>query len=102
MDGLVENALRVTPPAGRIAVTAFVDGDWGIEVADDGPGLEDADFAVAFERGVLRDRYRDERPVGSGLGLSIARRLVERLGGSIEVRRGDGRGAVFRVRFTRP
>jgi two-component system sensor histidine kinase BaeS len=46
---------------------------------------------------VLRERYRDARPVGSGLGLSIAARLVQRMGGTISAHSRDGGGAVFRV-----
>jgi len=42
-----------------------------IEVRDGGPGLADADLAVAFERSVLYERYRGIRQVGTGLGLAI-------------------------------
>jgi Signal transduction histidine kinase len=68
-----------------------------VEVADGGPGLTAEDAAQAFERGVLRERYRDVRPVGSGLGLSIAARLVERMGGTISAHSAPGGGAVFRI-----
>ncbi|MEP6481882.1 MAG: ATP-binding protein [Rhodoglobus sp.] len=68
-----------------------------VRVHDGGPGLAEDDFAVAFERGLLRARYRDIRPVGTGLGLSIAARLVERLGGTITVENAPTGGAVFAV-----
>ena len=68
-----------------------------VEVADAGPGLTAEDVAQAFDRGVLRERYRDARPVGTGLGLSIAARLVQRLGGTITAHSGANGGAVFRI-----
>jgi signal transduction histidine kinase len=68
-----------------------------IEVRDGGPGLRPEDAEVAFERGVLRERYRDSRPVGTGLGLSIASRLTSRLGGHIRAGTAVAGGAVFTV-----
>lgn len=97
IDGLVENAVRVTPAGGSVSVEASA--GVLIEVLDGGPGLAPEDLAVAFERGVLRGRYRDIRPVGTGLGLSIAARLVERLGGTISVANRPEGGAVFAVRL---
>lgn len=97
IDGLIENALRVSPADTRITIS--VDARPGvavIEVADEGPGITADDAAVAFDRATLRDRYRDTRPVGSGLGLSIAARLVSRLGGRITAAPRTP-GAVFRV-----
>ena len=69
-----------------------------MRVHDGGPGLSDEDPKVAFERGLLRARYRDIRPVGTGLGLSIAARLVERLGGTTSAANDPAAGgAVFTV-----
>ena len=98
VDGLIENALRVSPSGSRVALSARSDGSVAIiDVADGGPGLTAEDAAQAFDRGVLRERYRDARPVGSGLGLSIASRLVERMGGTISAHSAPGGGAVFRI-----
>jgi two-component system sensor histidine kinase BaeS len=98
IDGLIENALRVTPPGSTVALSTRREGSAVVvDVADGGPGLTAEDAAQAFERGVLRERYRDSRPVGSGLGLSIASRLVERLGGRISAHPGADRGALFRI-----
>ena len=97
IDGLVENALRVSPADTRITISvSALPSAAVIEVADEGPGLTEEDSAQAFDRARLRDRYRDTRPVGSGLGLSIAARLVERLGGRITAAPGSP-GAVFRI-----
>ena len=98
VDGLVENALRVTPEGSSIRIAGWADAAGiAIEVRDGGPGLTAEDAAQAFERGVLRERYRDSRPVGTGLGLSIAARLVGRLGGSIRAGTAVSGGAVFTV-----
>jgi two-component system sensor histidine kinase BaeS len=98
LDGLVENALRVSPAGSTIALSAADRGSAvEIAVADAGPGLVGDDRSTAFERGVLRDRYRDIRPVGTGLGLSIASRLANRLGGDIRVGDSPGGGATFVV-----
>jgi len=98
VDGLIENALRVSPSGSRVALSARSGGGGAvIDVADGGPGLTAEDAAHAFERGVLRERYRDARPVGSGLGLSIAARLIERMGGTISAHSAPGGGAVFRI-----
>ncbi len=98
VDGLVENALRVSPEGSSIRIAGWSDaGGVAIEVRDGGPGLTAEDAAQAFERGVLRERYRDSRPVGTGLGLSIAARLVARLGGSIRAGTAVSGGAVFTV-----
>jgi two-component system sensor histidine kinase BaeS len=101
LDGLVENALRVSPEGGSVRLQAAgvpaaeaVD----IIVTDDGPGLSGDDLERVFVRGALRDRYQGERAVGTGLGLSIAARLVVRLGGTIRAS-STGRGTTFVVRL---
>jgi signal transduction histidine kinase len=70
-----------------------------VEVRDGGPGLADADLAVAFEQGVLYERYRAVRQVGSGLGLAIVDGLVRRLGATIEAGHAAEGGARFTVRL---
>ena len=104
-DGLLENALRVTP-AGSPVVLA-VRGEYGpdgrpcgvVEVRDGGPGLAEEDLAVAFQRSVLYERYRGVRQVGTGLGLAIVDRLVRRLGGTVEAGHAVEGGARFTVRL---
>jgi two-component system OmpR family sensor kinase len=100
IDNLAENALRVSPPDSVIVLAVRRDGPWGIvEVRDSGPGLTDDDVAVAFEPGVLHERYRGVRPVGTGLGLALVGKLAEGLGGSAEAGSAPEGGARFTVRI---
>ncbi|MDN3026167.1 HAMP domain-containing sensor histidine kinase [Streptomyces sp. S.PB5] len=101
IDGLAENALRVTPAGKPLVLALRAEGPGAVlEVRDGGPGLTDDDIAVAFERGTLTERYRGVRPVGSGLGLAIAHRLAGRLGAVITAhRRAPEGGARFTVRL---
>ncbi|WP_211320931.1 ATP-binding protein [Arthrobacter livingstonensis] len=72
-----------------------------VEVRDNGPNLTSQDAAVAFERGVLYRHYAGQRPVGSGLGLSIGARLAQRLGLrlTVEPAASDDAGACFCIRL---
>jgi two-component system, OmpR family, sensor kinase len=102
LDGLFDNALRLTPAGAAIvlAVRPMLgpDNPWvAVEVRDGGPGLSDADLAVAFERSALYDRYRGVRPVGTGLGLAIVHALVTRLGATIEAGHAAEGGARFTI-----
>jgi two-component system sensor histidine kinase BaeS len=101
LDGLLENALRVTPAGAPIIVAARTGtaGTAELEVRDGGPGLTDADLPVAFERSALYERYRGIRQVGTGLGLAIVHRIVARLGGTIEAGHAAEGGARFTIRL---
>jgi two-component system OmpR family sensor kinase len=98
VDGLTENALRVTPAGRPIVLSLDVGpGVAALRVRDGGPGLSDADYQVAFQRGVLHGRYRHERPVGTGVGLALAHGLVTRMGGSIAAGPAPEGGACFTI-----
>ncbi|MEP6631212.1 MAG: HAMP domain-containing sensor histidine kinase [Lapillicoccus sp.] len=101
LDGLLENALRVTPQGAPVVVAARREpGDVAVlEVRDGGPGLTDDDLPVAFERSALYERYRGVRQVGTGLGLAIVHRIVERLGGTVEAGHATEGGARFTIRL---
>ncbi len=104
LDGLLENALRVTPAGREIVLDLRRESlphgsEVVLEVRDAGPGLSDDDLAVAFQRGVLYERYRGVRTVGTGLGLAIVHGLVTRLGGTVEAGHATEGGARFTVRF---
>ena len=103
VDGLAENALRVTPAGAPVVLAVLADparpGWTWIEVRDGGPGLTDADLAVAFERSALYERYRGVRRVGTGLGLALVHGLANRLGGAAVAGRAPEGGARFSVRL---
>ncbi|GAC1573685.1 MAG: hypothetical protein NVS3B18_07190 [Candidatus Dormibacteria bacterium] len=93
-SNLIENALRLTPAGGTISVTA---GPGTITVSDTGAGLQTEDLPRAFERFYLAERYRSERPVGSGLGLALVKELAEAMGGGVHAVSPPGGGAAFTV-----
>jgi two-component system, OmpR family, sensor kinase len=95
-SNLVENALRLTPPGGRVCVIAE---PCRLVVEDTGPGLRPNELAHAFDRFFLHSRYGKERPVGTGLGLAIVKQLVEGMHGSVEVESEPGRLTRFVVRL---
>lgn len=98
IDALLDNAIRVSGPGSSVDVTVHAaDGQAVIEMRDDGPGLAPEDLPVAFEQGVLRERYLGRRPVGAGLGLAIVRRIIDRSGGRVEAAEGNDGGAIFRI-----
>ncbi|HWD04809.1 MAG TPA: HAMP domain-containing sensor histidine kinase [Amycolatopsis sp.] len=98
VDGLAENALRVTPAGAPMVFSLVVaSGHAYLAVRDGGPGLAAEDYAVAFERGVLNKRYRDRRPVGSGIGLALVHGLVTRMGGAITAGPAPEGGAAFTI-----
>ncbi|WP_410654351.1 sensor histidine kinase [Amycolatopsis sp. lyj-112] len=100
VDGLAENALRVTPASAPIVFSlTAAQGQARLAVRDGGPGLAPEDYPVAFERGVLNQRYRDSRPVGSGIGLALAHGLVTRMGGTLTAGPAPEGGAAFTVVF---
>ncbi|MET3808501.1 signal transduction histidine kinase [Nakamurella sp. UYEF19] len=115
LDGLAENALRLLAPgrplvlAVDVPVSPVVQGVPGpgapqvlLQVRDGGPGLEPQDYPVAFEQGVLHERYRGRRPGGAGLGLALAHSLVTRLGGVITAGPAPEGGACFSIRLPLP
>ena len=98
-QNLVENALRYTPEAGRVSVV--VEGDEAavsIEVTDTGTGIAAEDLPHIFDRHYV-GQQRTVRNEGSGLGLSIVRALVDRLGGEVETQSELGKGTTITVKL---
>ncbi|MBI2684533.1 MAG: HAMP domain-containing histidine kinase [Actinobacteria bacterium] len=97
VSNLVENALRSTPTPGRVTVVARAA---AIEVSDTGPGISAEDLPHAFERFYLHDRSaRENRAVGSGLGLAVVKELTEAMGGQVRVTAQPGGGTRFELRL---
>jgi two-component system, OmpR family, sensor kinase len=100
IDGLAENALRVTPQGQPIVFGLRTEDSAAVlEVRDGGPGLTEDDLKVAFERSALYDRYRGVRRVGTGLGLALVAGLAHRLGGQAAAAHAPEGGAAFSVRL---
>jgi heavy metal sensor kinase len=98
LANLWDNALKYTPPGGRIEVRAAREGDEvTIAVADSGPGIADHDLPRIWERLYRGDQSRAER--GLGLGLSLVRAIVTAHHGTVEVRSEPGKGSTFTVRL---
>jgi len=98
LSNLLSNAIRHTPPGGLVAATAGSEnGHLRLDVRDTGAGIAAEDMPHIFERFY---RGRGEAGAeGAGLGLAVAKELVEAMGGSIEAASADGEGSCFTVRL---
>ncbi len=97
VENLVSNAIKYTPAGGMVSINAAVEGeDLLIRVKDNGSGIADEEQQKVFEpfyRGNQGRRFKQ----GMGLGLSIARDLVEAHGGSIDLVSEPGKGSQFTI-----
>lgn len=95
MDNLLTNALKFTPAGGTVRVIAAA-APQGVRfsVCDSGPGIPPENLPRLFDRFWTT---RKDNPTGAGLGLAIARGIVEAHGGGIEVESSPGEGARFHV-----
>ena len=97
---LIDNAIKFSPEAGTVTLSARRDGkDAILSVTDEGPGIPHSERDKIFQRFYQVDRSRSKSRPGAGLGLAIAKHLVQLQGGAVEVESELGRGSTFRVRF---
>ncbi|ADU50887.1 integral membrane sensor signal transduction histidine kinase [Thermaerobacter marianensis DSM 12885] len=97
---LLDNAIKYTPAGGRIVLgLQDAGGDAVLTVADTGVGIPAADLPHVFERFYRADPARSRDPGGTGLGLPIARWIVEQHGGSIAIDSAPGQGTTVTVRL---
>lgn len=95
---LLSNALKYTPPGGRVEVEVTGAGQSArLAVKDSGVGIAAEDLPCVFERFYRADPSRNRFTGGSGLGLAIAKAIVEAHGGQISVSSEPGKGSVFTV-----
>ena len=93
---LLENALIHTPQGGRVTLTVRAGVDSiAVSVADTGAGIPAADLPYVFDRFYRTDPSRSRATGGVGLGLTIAKQLIEAHGGTITAESQEGAGSVF-------
>ncbi|MGD1992020.1 MAG: ATP-binding protein [Anaerolineae bacterium] len=99
LDNLIENAIKFTPPQGRITVRMKKPREDQIllEVSDTGIGIRSDQQERIFERFYQVDGSTKRRYPGSGLGLALVKEIVETYGGEISVESAVGRGSTFFV-----
>jgi two-component system, OmpR family, sensor histidine kinase MprB len=96
---LLDNAAKWSPPGGRVRLRMRPLDDWSLllEVADAGPGIDDADLPHVFDRFYRADTSRTMP--GSGLGLAIVRQVAVRHGGAVWAGRAPEGGALLIMRL---
>jgi len=95
LRNLIENAVR---HAGSATVSVRMAGDWvAIEVADDGPGIPEAELAHVMEPFVRLEASRNRETGGSGLGLTLARSAAQAHRGRLELENRSGGGLIARI-----
>jgi signal transduction histidine kinase len=99
---LVSNALKYTPGGGTVRVVGQAGKDqWCVSVIDDGPGIPAESLEKVFEPFYRLARDEHSRIEGNGLGLSICRELIERIGGRMVLDSSPGTGTRVEVRLPR-
>jgi two-component system phosphate regulon sensor histidine kinase PhoR len=94
ITNLAHNAIKFTPPGGKIKIiTRTIEGSAVVDIADTGIGIPKEDLPHVFERFYKGDKARAGE--GTGMGLAIAKHVIEAHGGNIRVESEEGKGATF-------
>ena len=101
LSNLVGNAIRYTPPSGRIEVQLvhLPDGRVAYSVADTGPGIAPEHIPRLTERFYRVDRSRSRDTGGTGLGLAIVKHVAQRHGAELKIESLLGKGSTFTIIF---
>lgn len=99
-NNLLDNAIRYSPAGAevRLLISKF-NGTARVEVQDEGPGIRDEDLPKVFDRFQRSDPSRSRETGGYGLGLAIAKAMVEAYGGTISAQGRNGNGTSFSVQL---
>jgi signal transduction histidine kinase len=99
LDNLISNALKFTPPGGRVDVrlSSTDAGSTVLEVADTGIGIPESEQGKTFERFYRATAATKNAVAGTGLGLAIVKLTAEAHGGTVTVESNEGEGSTFRV-----
>jgi signal transduction histidine kinase len=98
VGNLLSNACKYTPPGGTVQLRLFTKPQRAvIQVLDNGVGIPQADLPHIFERFYQVDKQQSRQTGGFGLGLAIAKQLVEAHGGQISVTSIVGEGSTFQI-----
>lgn len=94
LANLISNAIKYSPERPRVTVSATREGDWvRIAVVDEGMGIDPEQREVIWD--VFRRLHTHDEIPGTGMGLSICRRIVESWGGRVELESEPGEGSTF-------
>jgi two-component system phosphate regulon sensor histidine kinase PhoR len=100
LENLLENAVKYSPAGSTIRVELEQNGSVAeLRVADQGVGIPAEERERIFERFYRGGDEEVRRTKGTGLGLYIVRRLVERMGGNVRVESRPGSGSIFAIRL---
>jgi two-component system OmpR family sensor kinase len=103
LGNLVENAIKFSPPGGTVLVRTWTgDGEVGVTVTDQGPGIRAAERELLFDRYYRSDHAHGSRADGSGLGLAICREVAVAHGGRLWVDTEAGGGSAFSLALPAP
>ncbi len=102
-NNLLDNAIRYSPQGGEVRVSVGKENGYArIDIADQGPGIQQDDLKIIFDRFQRSDLSRSRETGGYGLGLAIAKAMVEAYGGSIAAESRHGNGTTFSVTLPGP
>ncbi|GED71982.1 two-component sensor histidine kinase [Brevibacillus reuszeri] len=96
---LISNSIKFTPSAGTISISLHADTEIVVTISDNGMGISEEELAHIFDRFYKGDKARNREATGSGLGLSIVRKIVQVAGGTIEIHSKEKEGTTITVRL---